>query len=171
MATIIFCSKKFCYNKVPLKTYCNKSFYWDSQQSTFENYCNKKFCCDRSIKLLTQKATMYKQQTLLSLRKQTSKTTLIQTLFLPLIPLSSLSHFFELLDISLSLTLIAMATHSFGSTRNIDLIETESAVIVVILFISIIHFCWKKCHPAQPDQHANKSNSNLELGPLPELPQ
>ena len=61
MATIIFCSKKFCYNKVPLKTYCNKSFYWDSQQSTFENYCNKKFCC-RSIKLLTQKATMYKQQ-------------------------------------------------------------------------------------------------------------
>ena len=42
------------------------------------------------------------------------------------------------------------------------------AVIGVILFLGIIHFCWRWCHPAQSDQHAN--NSNLELGPPPKLP-
>ena len=43
------------------------------------------------------------------------------------------------------------------------------AVIGVILFLGIVHFCWKWCHLAQSDQHAN--NSNLELGPPLELPQ
>ena len=39
-------------------------------------------------------------------------------------------------------------------------------VIVVFLIIGIVHFCWRKCHSAQPDQHAN---SNIELGPRPPL--
>ena len=72
-----------------------------------------------------------------------------------------------------------MATHhSYGLTWSSGASEgvgAVGAVIGVVLFLGIVHFCWRWCHPAQSDQHANNSNSNsnsnLELGPPPELPQ
>ncbi|XP_075674933.1 RING-H2 finger protein ATL52-like [Castanea sativa] len=58
------------------------------------------------------------------------------------------------------------------SSSAIEVVGYVGAVIGAFLFIGIVHFCWRWCHPAQPDQHANNTNSNpnLELGPPPELP-
>nr|XP_023878433.1 RING-H2 finger protein ATL66-like [Quercus suber]POF23160.1 ring-h2 finger protein atl72 [Quercus suber] len=68
-----------------------------------------------------------------------------------------------------------MATHhspgltwSSGASEAVR-VRAVAAVIGVILFIGTVHFCWRWCHPAQSDQHANNSNSNSELDPPPEL--
>ena len=60
-----------------------------------------------------------------------------------------------------------IATNSFGLEWSKGAIKTlgiVGAVVVVILLLGIIHFCWKKCHTTQPE------HANIQLVPLPPLP-
>ena len=83
----------------------------------------------------------------------------------------TLADLFLSFPLSLSFWQAMAAHHTHGltwSSGDNEVVGAVGAVIGGILFLGIVHFCRRWCHPSQSDQHGN--NSNLELGPPPELP-